>query len=56
MNAHDIIVRPVITERSMNAMGENKYTFQVVKSANNIHIKEAVEACFPGTKVKTVNP
>ena len=55
MNAHDIIIRPIITERSMNAMGENKYTFQVAKSANKIQIKEAVEKCFPGTKVKTVN-
>ena len=55
MNAHDIIIRPIITERSMNAMGENKYTFQVAKSANKIQIKEAVEKCFPGTKVKAVN-
>ena len=55
MNAHDIIIRPIITERSMNAMGENKYTFQVAKSANKIQIKDAVEKCFPGAKVKTVN-
>jgi len=55
MNAHDIIIRPIITERSMNAIAQNKYTFEVAKTANKIEIKEAVEKCFPGTKVKSVN-
>lgn len=55
MNAHDIIIRPIITERSMNAMAQNKYTFEVAKNANKIEIKNAVEACFPGTRVKSVN-
>jgi len=55
MNVHDIIIRPIITERSMLSIGDNKYTFEVAKSANKIEIKNAVEQCFPGTKVKSVN-
>ena len=55
MNAHDIIIRPIITERSMKGIGENKYTFEVAKTANKIEIKDAVEKCFPGTKVEAVN-
>ncbi|MBE6753606.1 MAG: 50S ribosomal protein L23 [Ruminococcaceae bacterium] len=58
MNARDIIIRPVITERSMKGITENKYTFEVARSANKIEIKKAVEECFPGTivaKVRTMN-
>ena len=55
MNANDIIVRPIITERSMKGVAENKYTFEVAKSANKIEIARAVEACFEGTKVAKVN-
>ena len=55
MNARNIIIRPVITERSMKGLAENKYTFEVAKSANKIEIKKAVEACFPGTKVEKVH-
>lgn len=58
MNARDIIIRPVITERSMKGLTENKYTFEVAKTANKIEIKKAVEECFPGTiveKVRTMN-
>ena len=52
---YDVIIRPVITEKSMNAMGEKKYTFLVPPEANKTQIKEAVEKMFEGTKVKSVN-
>ena len=55
MDAREIIIRPVITERSMNGISENKYTFCVDKRANKIEIAKAVEECFPGTKVVKVN-
>ena len=52
---YDVIIRPVITEKSMNAMGEKKYTFLVHPEANKTQIKEAVEKMFEGTKVASVN-
>ena len=52
---YDVILKPVITEKSMNAMGEKKYTFLVHTEANKTQIKEAVEKMFAGTKVKSVN-
>lgn len=52
---YDIIIKPIITEKSMAEMGEKKYTFQVHPEANKIMIKEAVEKMFPGTKVDKVN-
>ena len=52
---YDVILKPVITEKSMNAMGEKKYTFLVHPEANKSQIKEAVEKMFPGTKVDSVN-
>ncbi|MBQ7424920.1 MAG: 50S ribosomal protein L23 [Firmicutes bacterium] len=52
---YDVILKPVITEKSMNAMGEKKYTFLVHPDANKSQIKEAVEKMFEGTKVKNVN-
>ena len=52
---YDVILKPVITEKSMNAMSENKYTFLVHTEANKTMIKEAVEKMFPGTKVAKVN-
>ena len=51
----DVILKPVITEKSMNAMSEKKYTFLVHPEANKSMIKEAVEKMFPGTKVEKVN-
>ena len=50
-----VIIRPVITEKSMADMGEKKYTFLVHPEANKTQIKEAVEKMFEGTKVKSVN-
>ena len=52
---YDIILKPVITEKSMDMMANKKYTFHVHKDANKEQIKEAVEKMFPGTKVKKVN-
>ena len=52
---YDVILKPVVTEKSMNAMAEKKYTFLVHTEANKSMIKEAVEKMFPGTKVKSVN-
>lgn len=51
---HDIIIKPVITERSMDDMAENKYTFEVAKKADKIEIKRAVEQIFD-VKVEKVN-
>ena len=52
---YDVILKPVITEKSMNGMGEKKYTFLVHPEANKAQIKEAVEKMFEGTKVASVN-
>ena len=51
----DVILAPVITERSMAGLQQKKYTFRVAKDANKIEIGKAVEALFAGTKVKAVN-
>ena len=52
---YDVILAPVITENSMEAMAQRKYTFRVTKDAGKIEIGRAVEALFPGTKVAAVN-
>lgn len=51
---HDIIIKPIITEQSMNDMSEGKYTFVVDKRANKTEIKNAIEQIF-GVKVEKVN-
>ena len=52
---YDVILKPIVTEKSMAAMGEKKYTFLVHTEANKTMIKEAGEEMFEGTKVKSVN-
>ena len=52
---YDVILRPVVTEKSMELMGEKKYPFFVPVDATKKQIKEAVEKMFEGTKVKKVN-
>ena len=52
---YDVILEPVITEKSMNAMADKKYTFYVHTDATKIQIKDAVEKMFEGTKVASVN-
>ena len=52
---YDVILKPVITEKSMEDMSMKKYTFLVHPDANKTQIKEAVERMFEGTKVAKVN-
>ena len=54
MTAYDIIIRPVITERSMNSVADKKYVFEVAPSAGKVEIRRAVEEIF-GVKVAKVN-
>jgi large subunit ribosomal protein L23 len=53
LTSHDIIRKPVVTEKSMAAMAEKKYTFIVHVKANKSQIKRAVEEVF-GVKVEDV--
>ena len=46
MNARDIILAPVITEKSVAAMGDKKYTFRVADGSNKIEIAKAIEEIF----------
>ena len=52
--AHDIILKPIITEESMMGTAYKKYTFKVAKDANKAEIKNAIEEVF-GVKVAKVN-
>ena len=52
---YDVIIKPVVTEKSMNSMAERKYTFLVHPEANKTMIKEAVERMFDGVTVEKVN-
>lgn len=51
---YDIIIKPIITEKSMTGMEESKYTFKVLKDANKTEIKLAIEEAF-GVKVAKIN-
>lgn len=53
-NPHDIIVRPVLTEKSYDGIAEKRYVFEVAISANRTEVKKAVEEIF-SVKVKNVN-
>ena len=52
---YDVILKPVVTEKSMELMADKKYTFLVHTEATKNQVKEAVEKMFKGTKVKSVN-
>lgn len=52
---YDIILKPVVTEKSMGLQAEKKYTFLVHPDATKTQISEAVEKMFEGTKVAKVN-
>lgn len=56
-NPHEVLVKPIVTEKSSGMMAEGKYTFKVDKAANKIEIKHAVESIFKVdvTDVKTMN-
>ena len=51
---YEVIKRPIITEKSMSLLDENKYTFEVDKNANKPEIKAAIEQIFDGVGVKKV--
>lgn len=52
---YDVILRPIVTEKSMDTMGKKKYSFYVHPDATKTQVKEAVEKMFAGTKVARVN-
>ena len=52
---YDVILKPVVTEKSMNIMADGKYTFLVHPDATKTQVRDAVERMFEGTKVKQVN-
>ena len=54
MISYDVIIRPIISERSMSAVADKKYVFEVAPAAGKIEIKKAVEEAF-GVKVAKVN-
>ncbi len=54
MNAHDIIRRPILTEKSYAGIPAKTYTFEVAKKANKVEIKKAIEEIF-NVKVDKVN-
>lgn len=54
MNAYDIIIAPVVTEKAVAGLTEKKYTFRVASNANKIEIKKAIEAIY-GVNVAKVN-
>jgi large subunit ribosomal protein L23 len=54
MLAQDIVIKPIITEKSMSGIQDKKYTFKVAKNTNKIEIAKAVEELF-GVKVAKVN-
>ena len=53
--AHDIIIRPIISESSLDGTKIKKYTFEVLRTATKPEIASAVEAVFDGVKVESVN-
>ncbi len=54
-NIADVIIKPIISEASMDMMADKKYAFKVARDADKAEIAKAVEAMFPGTKVESVN-
>lgn len=54
MLSHDVIIRPVLTEKSYAGIEKKRYTFVVARSANKTEIKKAVEEVF-GVQVESVN-
>ena len=54
MKQYDIIIKPILSEKSYADIANKKYTFKVAKSANKVEIKKAIEDIF-GVKVKSVN-
>ena len=55
MNAHDIIIKPLLSEKSYDGISNKRYVFLVDKRVNKTQIKKAVEELFPECKVQSVN-
>ena len=55
MNLRDVLIRPVITEKSAAMMEDGKYTFRVPLTSNKVQIRQAVEQIF-NVKVEKVAP
>jgi len=57
MHAHDVIIRPIVSEKSYDLMEQNRYTFEVAKDAKKEQIAQAVTEVFGVTvlKVNTMN-
>ncbi len=55
MAASDIVIRPLLSEKSYNGIANKRYTFVVAKTANKTQIKDAIESMFDGVKVEKVN-
>ena len=57
MTAHEIIIRPIVSEQSYDMMEQNTYTFEVAKSATKLQVRDAIEEIFGVTviKVTTIN-
>ena len=54
MRAHDIIIKPILTEKSYAGIANKVYTFKVAKNANKVEIRKAIEEIF-GVEVEKVN-
>ena len=54
MRAHDIIIKPILTEKSYKNIANKVYTFKVAKNANKVEIRQAIEEIF-GVQVEKVN-
>lgn len=56
-NPHEVLIKPIVSEKTTDLMAQNKYSFQVDPNANKIEIKYAVEAAFKVdvTEVRTMN-
>ena len=52
---HSVVIRPLLTEKSVANGEKNKYSFEVDKSANKVEVRQAIEAMYPGVKVSAVN-
>ncbi len=54
MDAHDVVIRPVVSEKSYALLDEGAYTFEIHRDANKIQVRKAIEELF-GVKVVKVN-
>ena len=54
-SVHDVIIRPVLTEKAYDGFADKKYVFEVAINATKTEIKQAVETIFDGVKVESVN-